>query len=143
MGTSIAEKLHKIGEVAAISGISVKTIRYYEEIGLLAPTVERSESRYRLFGEGVLNRLTFIKRSQSLGLSLSEIKDILDIRDRGQLPCGEVKRHLETKVEAIAQQIEALEALKAELQGILHNWQERPSAERVSRTICPNIQLEQ
>ncbi|WP_019487543.1 MerR family DNA-binding protein [Kamptonema formosum] len=79
---------------------------------------------------------------QSLGLSLSEIKDILDIRDRGQLPCGEVKRHLETKVEAIAQQIEALEALKAELQGILHNWQERPSAERVSRTICPNIQLE-
>ncbi|CBN55823.1 MerR, DNA binding family (fragment) [Kamptonema sp. PCC 6506] len=53
-----------------------------------------------------------------------------------------MKRHLETKVEAIAQQIEALEALKAELQGILHNWQERPSAERVSRTICPNIQLE-
>ncbi|WP_083893669.1 MerR family DNA-binding transcriptional regulator [Kamptonema formosum] len=66
MGTSVAEKLHKIGEVAAISGISVKTIRYYEEIGLLAPTVERSESRYRLFGEGVLNRLTFIKRSQSI-----------------------------------------------------------------------------
>ncbi|MGE5657517.1 MAG: heavy metal-responsive transcriptional regulator [Actinomycetota bacterium] len=142
MVISVASKLHKIGEVAATSGLPVKTIRYYEEIGLLTPTVERSESGYRLFAEAVLNRLAFIKRAQSLGLSLSEIKDILEIRDRGQLPCGEVKQHLEAKLEAITKQIEALETLRTELQGILEHWQEEPSAERVTLTICPNIQCE-
>lgn len=142
MAISVAGKLHKIGEVAALSGLSVKTIRYYEEIGLLAPTVKRSAVGYRLFTEAVLNRLAFIKRAQSLSLSLNEIKVILEIRDRGQLPCGEVKLHLETKVEAITKQIEALEILRADLQGILAHWQEQPPVERVKGTICPNIQSE-
>jgi MerR family copper efflux transcriptional regulator len=130
----------KIGDVSAQSGLPVKTIRYYEEIGLLTPTVERSDSGYRIFGTGVLNRLAFIKRSQSLGLSLNEIHQILNVHDQGQLPCGEVKQHLEAKVVSINAQIEALETLKAELQGILSGWQEQPSPERIAQTICPNIQ---
>lgn len=140
MGVSLRGRLHKIGEVATFSQLPVKTIRYYEEIGLLAPTVERSESGYRLFTEGVLGRLAFIKRAQSLGLSLSEIRDILAVRDQGQLPCSEVKQHLETKVEAISKQIEALESLKVELQEILDGWQEAPSEKKIAITICPNIQ---
>lgn len=130
----------KIGEVATQSGLPVKTIRYYEEIGLLVPTVERSPTGYRLFQDEVLNRLAFIKRSQSLGLSLSEIKEILELYDRGQLPCGEVKQRLKEKLTAIAQQIEALETLRTELQGLLSGWQDRPSSDRIARTICPNIQ---
>lgn len=130
----------KIGEVASASGLPVKTIRYYEEIGLLTPTVGRSESGYRLFDEQVLNRLAFIKRAQALGLSLSEIQQILGVHDQGQLPCGEVKQHLEAKVEAINAQIEALETLKAELNGILSGWQAQPPAHRIDQTICPNIQ---
>lgn len=133
-------KLLKIGEVATSTGLPVKTIRYYDEIGLLAPTVERSESGYRLFDFSVLNRLAFIKRAQSLGLSLSEIQDILSVHDRGELPCGEVKQHLEAKVQAIAEQIAALETLKVELQGLLSGWQEQPSMQQGSKTICPNIQ---
>lgn len=132
-------RLYKIGEVAAISGLRVKTIRYYEEIGLLAPTVERSESGYRMFDERVLNRLAFIKRAQSLGLSLNEIKDILLIHGSGQIPCNEVRQHLQEKVKAIAQQIEALETLSTELQGILSGWQEQPPPNRIAETICPNI----
>ena len=132
----------KIGEVAKQSGLPVKTIRYYEEIGLLAPTVERSDSGYRLFHDRVLNRLAFIKRSQSLGLSLSQIKEILEIHDRGQLPCGEMKQLLQDKLAAIAQQIEALETLRTELQGLLSGWQDRPSCDRIAHTICPNIELD-
>jgi len=135
-----ASQLLKIGEVATISGLPVKTIRYYEEIGLLTPTVERSQSGYRLFANSVLNRLAFIKRSQALGLSLSEVQQILQVHDHGQLPCGEVKQHLETKVADINQQIEALQTLKAELQGILSGWQDQPSGDRLAQTICPNIQ---
>ena len=130
----------KIGEVASQSGIPVKTIRYYEEIGLLTPETTRSASGYRLFNPTALNRLAFIKRAQSLGLSLREIQDILAVHDSGQLPCGTVKEHLLLKVQDITQQIESLEILKSELLGILSGWQEQPLCAASSQTICPNIQ---
>jgi DNA-binding transcriptional MerR regulator len=130
----------KIGEVASLTGMSVKTIRYYEEIGLLTPATTRSESGYRLFSSQVLNRLAFIKRSQSLGLSLSEIQELLAVHDSGQLPCDAVKEHLLLKVEAITEQIESLEILKSELLGLLSGWQEQPSCDRIAQTICPNIE---
>lgn len=130
----------KIGEVAARSGIPVKTIRYYEEMGLLTPTVERSDSGYRMFYPQVLPRLVFIKRAQSLGLSLQEIQTLLLLYDQGELPCPEVKQQLQGKVEAIAAQIESLKALQAQLQGLLEGWQEEPSTYDLKQTICPNIQ---
>lgn len=132
----------KIGEVASSSRLSVKTIRYYEEIGLLKPTVERSASGYRLFSPSVLIRLEFVKRAKSLGLSLGEIREILEIRDRGCLPCDEVKHCLETKVEAMTQQIEALVALRGELQALLEHWQDQPSPTAAAQTICPNLQCD-
>jgi MerR family copper efflux transcriptional regulator len=135
-------KLLKIGEVASVSGLPIKTIRYYEDLGLLAPTVGRSDAHYRLFAPEVLNRLAFIKRSQALGLNLKEIRQILNVHDQGQLPCGEVKQHLEVKVTEISQQIEALKTLKAELQGILSGWQDQPPGDRIEQTICPNLQFE-
>lgn len=133
-------KLFKIGEVAETSGLPVKTIRYYEEIGLLVPTVQRSEAQYRLFQAEVLNRLAFIKRSQALGLNLREIQQILAVHDHGELPCGDIKQHLEAKVANISEQIDALTTLRAELQGILSGWQDQPPADRIQQTICPNIQ---
>jgi MerR family copper efflux transcriptional regulator len=72
----------KIGQVAHTSGLSVKTIRYYEELGLLDPVVNRTDSGYRIFHPRIYNRLAFIKRAQSLGLSLQEIGDILKVHDR-------------------------------------------------------------
>ncbi|MFB2974764.1 heavy metal-responsive transcriptional regulator [Microseira sp. BLCC-F43] len=138
----VAGKLLKIGEVAHKSGLPVKTIRYYEDLGLLSPVVARSESGYRLFQMGVMKRLDFIKRSQALGLKLSEIKLILETYDRGQLPCGEVKQILEGKVQAIAAQIAALEMLQHQLQTLLSDWQEKPPKHRQASTICPNIQSE-
>lgn len=132
-------KLLKIGEVADISGLPVKTIRYYDEIGLLTPTLERSESGYRLFKPEVFDRLAFIKRTQSLGLSLSEVKDILSVHDQGELPCDEVKQHIYEKVQAISQQIEALTTRKFELQELLAHWQDDPSIKSAAKTICPNI----
>lgn len=132
--------LLKIGEVALKSGLSVKTIRYYDEIGLLTATVERSKSGYRLFRSQVLQRLAFIRRAQALGLHLSEVQQILTVHDQGELPCGEVKQQLEAKVIEIRQQIEALETLELELEGILSGWQDQPNKERLEQTICPNLQ---
>ncbi len=140
MLTTATKQLLKIGEVATSSGLPVKTIRYYEEIGLLTPTVERSQAGYRLFNTEVLNRLAFVKRAQSLGLALSEIRAILAVHDEGELPCYEVKQHLEDKVAIVSQQIQALETLRAELNGILSGWQEHPPADVIEQTICPNLQ---
>jgi MerR family transcriptional regulator, copper efflux regulator len=140
--TAAANQWLKIGEVANESGLPVQTIRYYEELGLLAPSVQRSRSRYRLFHESVFNRLAFIKRSQSLGLSLAEIGEILAVRDRDKIPCDVVKELLLHKLESVSEQIKALEILKSELQGILSGWQDIPSHEKIAQTICPNIQSE-
>jgi DNA-binding transcriptional MerR regulator len=129
----------KIGELAHLSGLSVKTIRYYEDIGLLAPTVERSSSGYRLFQSQVLNRLAFIKRAQSLGLSLQEIKPLLALHDRGELPCPEVKEQLQKKISEIASVMEALKTQQAELQSILKVWQEQPPSRQLNEFICPNL----
>lgn len=140
MDTLTVDRRLMIGEVSSITGIPVKTIRYYEEIGLLTAITTRSKAGYRLFAQTVLNRLAFIKRAQSLGLSLSEIQELLAIHDSGELPCGAVKKQLLHKVEAINQQIEALSILKSELLGLLSGWQEQPPSDRVAQTICPNIQ---
>lgn len=142
MITAVASYRLKIGEVAAESRLPVKTIRYYEELGLLTPSVQRTKSGYRLFDESVFNRLAFIKRSQSLGLSLSEIQRILTVRDADRVPCGMVKELLVHKLEAIQEQIKTLEILQFELKGILSGWQDSPTHEKIAQTICPNIQSE-
>ncbi|MBW4517790.1 MAG: heavy metal-responsive transcriptional regulator [Timaviella obliquedivisa GSE-PSE-MK23-08B] len=140
MSEDCRETLLKIGEAALKSGLSVKTIRYYDEIGLLNPMVERSKSGYRLFKSQLLQRLAFIRRAQALGLHLSEVQQILTVHDQGELPCGEVKQHLEAKLIEVRQQIEALETLEVELKGILSAWQDQPHRDLLEQTICPNLQ---
>ncbi|WP_263975533.1 heavy metal-responsive transcriptional regulator [Leptolyngbya sp. 7M] len=126
-----------IGSVSKTSGLPIKTIRYYEELGLLK-TTGRTEGGYRLFDSDVFSRLSFIKRAQGLGLSLSEIKEFLDVYDQGDLPCDHIKVKLEDKLEAIEQQIQQLQILKQELKGLLSGWETIP--EHPEETICPIIQ---
>ena len=130
----------KIGEVAKQSALPVKTIRYYADLGLLNAVMGRSPTGYRMFSLEVFNRLAFIKRSQSLGLSLQEIGEILTVHDGGALPCGVVKQQLQEKLVDINAQIDELITLRAELQGILSGWQDFPAQTGNQPTICPNLQ---
>ncbi len=132
-------KTFQIGEVSGRSGLPVKTIRYYTDIGLLNPQVRRSPSGYRLYECDVLNRLTFIRRTQALGLSLSEIRDVLEIHDQGKLPCGQVKEYLESKLAEIETQIRQLGLLRSEVKGILSGWKEPLPTAYQAQTICPNL----
>lgn len=133
----VQEQTKLIGSVAKESGVPIKTIRYYEELGLLK-TSGRTEGGFRIFSSDVLARLNFIKRSQRLGLSLAEIKDFLDIHDQGELPCEQVKIKLEDKISEIEQQIRQLQILKLELKGLLSGWETIP--ENPEETICPIIE---
>ena len=70
----------------------------------------------------MLARLSFIKRAQSLGLSLQEIGDSLKVYDQGNLPCDELQEMLQAKVVEIDRQIEQLLTLKTQLKGLLSGW---------------------
>lgn len=126
-----------IGTVAKESGVPIKTIRYYEELGLLKSS-GRTEGGFRLFEADVFTRLHFIKRAQTLGLSLAEIKEFLNIHDEGKLPCEHIKIQLENRVKAIDEQIRQLLILKQDLQGILSDWSVKP--ENTDSKICPIIE---
>jgi DNA-binding transcriptional MerR regulator len=79
-------QLHQIGEVADRLGLSLRTVRYYEEAGLVRPS-ERTDGGFRLYGEGEVARLEVIKQMKPLGFSLQEMRELLDARDvleRGQ-----------------------------------------------------------
>lgn len=133
----VQEEPKLIGNVAKSSGVPIKTIRYYEELGLLKSSA-RTEGGFRLFNSDVLERLHFIKRAQSLGLSLSEIKEFLNVHDGGELPCEHIKIKLEDKIKAIDEQIQQLLILRHELSGLVSGWETIP--ENPEKTICPIIE---
>ncbi|MFN6538179.1 MAG: heavy metal-responsive transcriptional regulator [Nostoc sp. EkiNYC01] len=133
----VQEEPKLIGNVAKSSGVPIKTIRYYEELGLLKSSA-RTEGGFRLFNSDVLERLHFIKRAQSLGLSLSEIKEFLNVYDGGELPCEHIKIKLEDKMKAIDEQIHQLLILRQELSGLVSGWETIP--ENPEKTICPIIE---
>jgi DNA-binding transcriptional MerR regulator len=104
----------RIGELAATAGVSAKTIRYYEAIGLLPPPA-RTLAGYRTYGPADRERLHFIRTARDLGLTLAEIRAVLDLRDGGQPPCTHVRELLNHKIAAIDAQLRALTAWRREL----------------------------
>ncbi len=130
--------LLRIGEVASNSGVPIKTIRYYEELGLLQAT-KRTGGKFRLFEPSVIRRLALIKRLQSLGLSLQEIGECLAVYDHGNLPCGSIQEKLEKQVAKVDQRIAELILLRNELTDLLRHWSTSP--EEKPGIICPNLEL--
>lgn len=104
----------RIGELAARAGTSVKTIRYYDRVGVLCPE-ERSEAGYRLYGEDALDRYRFVRAAQAVGLSLGEIRQILALRDHGESPCRFVADLIGQRADELDARIAELVALRDEL----------------------------
>lgn len=102
----------RIGEAAAAAGMTTKTLRFYEDRGLLPPT-ERASNGYRHYGGDAITRLEFIRRGRAAGLTLAQIGDILTIRDHGSAPCTHVRDLLEGQLADLDAQIAELTALRA------------------------------
>lgn len=124
-----------IGDVAGRSGVPTKTLRYYEQIGLLAAPA-RSTSGYRQYEPDVLARLDFIKSSQALGLTLGEIRSVIRMREAGETPCGHVVDLVSARVEEIDETIRSLRALKVELRSLLDRAQELDPADCEPHRVC-------
>ena len=89
-----------IGELADIAGVTSQTVRFYERRGLL-PDAERGANGYRVYDEAMLARLRFINVAQAAGLTLSEIRSIIHLRDEGDAPC----EHVVTLIHTISREM--------------------------------------
>lgn len=128
---------HTIGDAAKAIGVSTKAIRIWEAKGLLPPA-ERTDAGYRLFSEHDITILRFIWRARTLGLTLSEIKDILDLHRHGNPPCEQVTALLDKHIRDIDRAIADLRALRATLANALQTArsdQRRGQAVTVCRII--------
>ncbi len=103
-----------IGELARQAGINPRTLRYYERIGLLVPSA-RTTAGYRLYTGEDATRLAFIRRAQALGLSLTEIAAIIDLRNAGTAPCRHVRAVAQEKISEIDGRIAELQVLREDL----------------------------
>ncbi len=107
-----------IGEVAAATGMTAKSIRYYESVGLVAPAA-RGQNNYRAYGVREMAELRFVHRARSLGFSVKDVADLLALwRDRSRAS-QQVHAMAVSHMAAIEQKIASLEAMKATLQTLL------------------------
>ncbi|MDI6761322.1 MAG: heavy metal-responsive transcriptional regulator, partial [Candidatus Brocadiaceae bacterium] len=135
-------KGYLIGEVGGESGVPRKTIRYYEEIGLLSLPV-RTDSGYRLYGQETIEKLKFIKKAQGLGLTLSEIKGIIQCSKVGLKPCCNFVRQLFTKkIQVLEANIKEMQRMREELKTLLSQWIPSEKAKKGSFAVCPQIERE-
>lgn len=104
----------KIGEVADRAGVSAKTVRYYESIGLV-PEPSRTGSGYRDYGADAVERLRFIRDAQATGLSLAEIASVLELKDAGSSSCAHTAELLYRHLADVDDQIRRLGEARAEL----------------------------
>jgi MerR family transcriptional regulator, copper efflux regulator len=104
-----------IGDLATRAGLTAKTIRFYEQAGLLSQP-PRTPAGYRNYPPGAVDRLAFIRHAQAAGFTLADIRGVLAIRDSGQAPCEHVSvlidEHLAQVERRIAELTRARDALK-------------------------------
>jgi len=100
----------KIGELAKQAGVSIDTVRFYEQRGLL-PKASRSQSGYRQYSPEDIRRLRFVVQAKELGFTLEEIKQLLALRMDGS-NCAKIKGVAEEKAREITSRIEKLSRMR-------------------------------
>jgi MerR family transcriptional regulator, copper efflux regulator len=125
----------RIGEVAVASNVSVKTIRYYEHLGVLTPAA-REPNGYRSYEPAVLDRLAFIRSAQSIGLALGEIRETLAFRDQGHPPCAHVLNLIEQHAADLSERIRDLKETRRALETLAARGRALNPEQCRPETIC-------
>ncbi len=124
-----------IGRVAQKVGVRPSALRYYDAQGILCP-VARRPNGYRIYTGDSIKLLLFVKRAQALGITLKEVKPLLNLAAQGQRPCNYVKQLARGHLREINQQIRELEALRRELRTLLR----RKAGRARGNKVCPLIE---
>ena len=131
-----------IGRLAKQVGLNPRTIRYYEGLGLFPPPL-RSESGYRLYTADTAELLRFVKKAKTLGFTLAEIREIIALRQRGDLPCPHVHALLTERVKTLSRQIQDLSLLRDELKRLAKRSASRAGTLTSAVSVCPHIERAQ
>jgi MerR family Zn(II)-responsive transcriptional regulator of zntA len=107
-----------IGKLAAAGEISPDALRYYESEGLLVPTT-RTASGYRLYGEDALRRVRFIRHAQTCGFTLTEIRELLQLRQTDNACCNDVRQRAIEKRLQLGARIRRMQAMSAALDRLI------------------------
>jgi MerR family copper efflux transcriptional regulator len=129
---------HTVGAAAKAVGVSAKAIRIWEAKGLLPPA-GRTEAGYRVFTDGDIEILGFINRAKTLGLTLPEVKSILDLHRQGTAPCEQVTALLDAHISDIDRAIAELRALRTTLSAALQSARHDQHRGRAA-TVCRIIE---
>ena len=112
----------KIGAVARRSGLTVKTIRFYCDEGLIHPST-RSAGGYRLFEDGVFAELSLIRSLRAMELSLPDVRQILEARRSGLCTCTDLQARIRIKAGEMGEKITTMQQLQSELFALLSSWE--------------------
>lgn len=123
-----------IGQLAKTVGANVQTVRYYERRTLLTPA-DRKPSGYRLYGNEAVRRLRFIRNAQSLGFTLREIAELLNLRVSSTARCGDVQQKAQAKLKQVEAKMRDLRSLASALRGLIEDCQAGQPTDR-----CPILQ---
>ena len=113
-GMSMRECGMNIGEVAKACGLPVKTVRYYDDIGLISPR-QRSTGGYRQYDKTGLSKLIFVRRARAFGFSIEETRELLSLYEDQDRSSADVKRIAWARLREIDRRMVKLEALRTEL----------------------------
>ncbi|GAB3671627.1 heavy metal-responsive transcriptional regulator [Saccharopolyspora sp. ID03-671] len=131
----------RIGEVAELTGTNTKTIRFYEEAGVL-PAPSRTPSGQRDYGPDTADRLRFIRRCQAAGMTLREVRQILAVHERGESPCSHVGHVLNERLDGVRAQIAELITLETHLERLLAHAEQGPPSEHDYASVCWILETE-
>lgn len=132
----------RIQELAQRTGVSAKTIRYYESIGLMPPPA-RASNNYRQYSPAAAERLRFIVSARSLGFALADIGEFLEARDNNALPCRRVLDSMDQRLAEIDRRIADLLALRETLTGIREIGERLPADKNCDEEcICDLITIQ-
>ena len=130
--------LLKIGEISNITGTTVSTLRYYEEIGLVQAT-SKSSAQYRYYKKDDVQLIVFIKKAQNIGFTLDEIKLILSERSFGKSPCPKVRDLAQRKIVELREKIKDLKLIERDLKRYILNCCHEEDSKPHESNVCKMI----
>ncbi|PVU81427.1 heavy metal-responsive transcriptional regulator (plasmid) [Cellulomonas sp. WB94] len=124
-----------IGALAQTVGLPSQTIRFYERRGLLHPPI-RGGNGYRCYDDAAITRLDLIRAAQAAGLTLAQIRGIVDLRDHGEAPCTHVAELIDSKLVDVRRRLSELTALEAELEQLRERGRRLDPADCTNTDVC-------
>jgi DNA-binding transcriptional MerR regulator len=128
----------RIGQIADAAGVTTKTLRYYESEALLHDP-GRTPSGYRDYPADAVDRVAFIRHAQAAGLTLRQIREILEVRDGGRAPCHHVAGLVAHRLDEVERRLRELQQTQQQLRELKHRLDALNPADCPPSAICAAI----